>query len=113
MPTKFSGMVGVLVFVMLNCCIPRSECPKPDLEINIFMLAWSKWPLSISITSQNHPFIDGNKRMGAMAVFVFLKLNGFTRETNESVFETLVLQAAQGQVEKDAIADFFRENTKS
>lgn len=51
--------------------------------------------------------------MGAMAVFVFLKLNGFTRETNESVFETLVLQAAQGQVEKDAIADFFRENTKS
>lgn len=48
-----------------------------------------------------------------MAAFVFLKLNGFTRVAGESVFETLVLQAAQGQVGKDAIAEFFRENIKS
>ena len=62
---------------------------------------------------QNHPFIDGNKRAGAMTAFVFLKLNGFTLEVDESVFETLVLQAAQGQAGKDSIADFFREHTKS
>jgi prophage maintenance system killer protein len=48
-----------------------------------------------------------------MAAFVFLKLNGFTLEADESVFETLVLRAAQGQAGKDAIAEFFREHTKS
>ena len=62
---------------------------------------------------QNHPFIDGYKRTGAMAAFVFLKLNGLMLEADELTFETLILQAAQGQVGKDAIAEFFRENTKS
>ena len=51
MLTKFSGMVGALAFAMLIYCIPLSECPKPALEINIFMPACSKWPLPISITS--------------------------------------------------------------
>jgi death on curing protein len=61
---------------------------------------------------QNHPFIDGNKRTGAMAAFVFLKLNDVTLVADESVFETLVVQVAQGQVGKDAIAEFFRDNSK-
>lgn len=47
-----------------------------------------------------------------MAAFVFLKLNGLTIEADESAFETLVLQATQGQVGKDVIVDFFRENPK-
>ena len=51
MPTKFSGMAGALAFEMLNCCTQRLECPKLDLETNIFMPACSKWPRPISITS--------------------------------------------------------------
>lgn len=62
---------------------------------------------------QNHPFIDGNKRTGAMAAFVFLKLNGLTLDADESVSEEIVLQAAQGQIGKDAIAEFFRKHAHS
>ncbi len=59
---------------------------------------------------QNHPFINGNKRTGAMAAFVFLKLNGATLDADESAFELLVLKAAQGQTNKSAIAEFFRKH---
>jgi len=62
---------------------------------------------------QNHPFTDGNKRTGAMAAFVFLKLNGLTLNVTESAFEELVLKAAQGQVGKDMIAGFFRKHSRS
>ena len=61
---------------------------------------------------QNHPFIDGNKRTGTMAAFVFLKLNGLTLGADESVFEPLVLKAAQGQMDKPAIAEFFRKHSR-
>jgi death-on-curing protein len=62
---------------------------------------------------QNHPFTDGNKRTGAMAAFVFLKLNGLTLNVTESAFEELVLKVAQGQVGKDMIAGFFRKHSRS
>lgn len=58
---------------------------------------------------QNHPFVDGNKRTGAMAAFVFLNINGLLLDADESAFEEIVLQAAQGQIGKDAIAEFFRK----
>lgn len=60
---------------------------------------------------QNHPFIDGNERAGTMAAFVFLRLNGFTLDADESAFESLVLKAAQGEIDKTAITEFFRKHS--
>ena len=44
----------------------------------------------------NHPFIDGNKRAGAMTAFVFLTLNGRSLEAPEGKYEKLVLALAKG-----------------
>lgn len=46
-----------------------------------------------------------------MTSFVFLKLNGLTLDADESAFESLVLKAAQGQIVKSAIAEFFRKHS--
>lgn len=63
--------------------------------------------------AMNHPFIDGNKRVGAMAADVFLELNGFTLPAaKESLFEKLVLEVAQGKAEKGEVAVFLRNNSK-
>lgn len=59
---------------------------------------------------QNHPFVDGNKRTGAMAAFTFLKLNGVTLGAPDLEFEKIVLSAAAGKADKNAIAAFFREH---
>jgi death-on-curing protein len=61
---------------------------------------------------QNHPFVDGNKRTGAVAAIVFLSLNGVELEADEVQLEELVLSVAQGKVGKDAVAEFIRNNAR-
>jgi death-on-curing protein len=62
--------------------------------------------------TQNHPFIDGNKRTGAVASLVFLSLNDVEIEADEEEFEKFVLGVAEGKIEKAAVAEFFRKNSQ-
>ena len=60
---------------------------------------------------QNHAFIDGNKRVGAVAADVFLTLNGIALQPTEEDYEALVMKVAQGQAEKPEIAEFLRAHS--
>lgn len=56
----------------------------------------------------NHAFVDGNKRVGVMAALVFLTLNGqFVTATSDEIYE-LGIRTAKGEMDKVAIAEFFR-----
>jgi death-on-curing protein len=61
---------------------------------------------------RNHPFIDGNKRVGAVAAFVFLALNGIDLDATEDAFEALVMEVAQSRVGKSEVAEFLRQNSR-
>jgi len=61
---------------------------------------------------KNHPFVDGNKRTGAMVAFTFLKLNRVTLNAAELRFERVVRQVAEGKMGKERIAEFFQKNRK-
>ncbi len=61
---------------------------------------------------QNHPFVDGNKRVGAMATFTFLKVNALTLTSPETEFEKVVLAVAQGKLGKAAVAEFLRKHAR-
>jgi death-on-curing protein len=61
---------------------------------------------------QNHPFVDGNKRTGAVAAMVFLLINDIEMEVDEKELERIVLAVAEGKQNKQAIADFFRRNSQ-
>lgn len=60
--------------------------------------------------TRNHPFVDGNKRTGAVAALVFLSLNGIEVEADEEVFEKAVIAVAKGKWDKPAVADFLRKH---
>jgi len=60
---------------------------------------------------QNHPFVDGNKRTGAVAAVVFLFLNGIELNASEKKFGALVLGTAQGKNGKAEITAFFRKHS--
>lgn len=60
---------------------------------------------------QNHPFLDGNKRVGAVAAYVFLALNNAQLTADNDAYADLVLGVAQGETAKSAVAEFFRANT--
>lgn len=62
---------------------------------------------------QGHPFIDGNKRIGAAAADIFLTLNGFDLQPSEEAFEEVVLRTARGECAKPEIAQFFRAHSRS
>jgi death on curing protein len=57
----------------------------------------------------NHPFVDGNKRIGLDAALVFLELNDRSISAAKDELIDLVLQTAQGQATKPEIAEFFRQ----
>ena len=62
---------------------------------------------------QGHPFVDGNKRIGAVAADIFLTLNGFDLQPSDDEFEELVLRTARGECAKPEIAKFFRAHSQS
>lgn len=58
---------------------------------------------------QNHPFVDGNKRTGAVSALAFLLLNGYELDAEESEFETMVREVASGKLDKQQVAEFFKK----
>jgi death-on-curing protein len=57
---------------------------------------------------QNHPFIDGNKRVGAAAAILFLDLNGVEFEPDEDGLVDVTLAVASGRAGKPEITTFLR-----
>lgn len=55
---------------------------------------------------KNHPFVDGNKRVGAVSALVFLVLNGFELGVPEDDFADIVLDVAQGKIDKAQVTVF-------
>lgn len=62
---------------------------------------------------QNHPFIDGNNRVGAAAAYVFLTLNNLRLNADSDAHAELVFAVARGEMPKSAVAEFLRANTTS
>jgi death-on-curing protein len=61
---------------------------------------------------KNHPFVDGNKRIGAVASAQFLWLNDVEVTAPESKFEATVLAVAQGAKDKAGVAEFLRRHSR-
>lgn len=62
--------------------------------------------------AQDHPFVDGNKRVAAVAAFVFLWLNGTELTASETEYERIVRRAASGEASKSQLSEFFRVHTQ-
>lgn len=61
---------------------------------------------------QNHPFLDGNKRAGAVAALVFLDLNGIEVEAPAGSLYDLTIAVATGKADKAQIAEFFQAHAQ-
>lgn len=48
---------------------------------------------------KNHPFVDGNKRIGAHAMLVFLAVNGLELSYTQQELSDIILQIAAGEKE--------------
>ena len=57
---------------------------------------------------QNHPFVDGNKRAGFLAVGLFLGLNGYRLVSTQADATLTVLALAAGELDERAFAVWIR-----
>ncbi|HEX2164019.1 MAG TPA: type II toxin-antitoxin system death-on-curing family toxin [Thermoanaerobaculia bacterium] len=61
---------------------------------------------------QNHPFLDGNKRVGHAAVETFLVLNGFEIAAATDEQEQLMLALAAGDLDRSSFLDWLRDHVR-
>lgn len=62
---------------------------------------------------RNHPFIDGNKRIGFLLGVLFLELNGIQFTASEESAAQAILSLAAGTVDEPSLISWFRANSKS
>ena len=70
---------------------------------------WSKAAALLHSVVNNHPLVDGNKRLGWLATAVFLELNdaSVSAATNDDVYD-LVMSVASSDIGVDDIAEALR-----
>lgn len=60
---------------------------------------------------RNHPYRDGNKRIGFLAMVTFLGVNGYDFSASEAEVVAEILALADGSVSEEAIADWIRQHS--
>jgi death on curing protein len=77
----------------------------PTLETKAAALAYS--------LVMNHPFVDGNKRIGHAAMEVFLVLNGVEVVASVDEQESVFLRLADGQISREQLTEWLASRLRS
>jgi len=60
---------------------------------------------------KNHPYRDGNKRIGFLTMVTFLGMNGHDLEATDAEVVAEILALADGSVSEEALADWIRQHS--
>lgn len=60
---------------------------------------------------RNHPFIDGNKRLALMVMYVFLEINGYCMAASEVDAADIMLRLAANELEERVLARWLKANS--
>ena len=105
----FGGAEGIRDFGLLESALARPQNRHYyDSDAGPFDLAAA---YAVGIV-QNHPFVDGNKRAGLLAVQAFLFLNGYRFLPEQADEVRVFLALAAGDVEEDALARWIGANAR-
>ncbi|NLT20788.1 MAG: type II toxin-antitoxin system death-on-curing family toxin [Syntrophomonadaceae bacterium] len=61
---------------------------------------------------KDHAFVDGNKRIALVAMDTFLQLNGWDLTAGEKETYIIMLQLAAGELTKEELTKWLRDNVK-
>jgi death-on-curing protein len=102
----YGGSYGIRDIGLLESAIgqPEASFGGEYLHADIFEMAAAY----IYHLVMNHPFVDGNKRVGLEAALIFLEINNENLNASDEELVDLVLKTTAGQVGKREIAEFFR-----
>ena len=104
----YGGSHGIRDIGLLESAIaqPEASFGGQYLHADIFEMAAAY----LYHLVMNHPFVDGNKRLGLEAALIFLEINNENLNASDQELIDLVLKTTAGQVGKREIAEFFRSH---
>jgi death-on-curing protein len=82
--------------------MPRVQFGQQFLHENIFQMA-AAYGFHLC---QNHPFVDGNKRVAGMAMFTFLQVNEVRPNATEIEYYEAMMAVANGKRGKGELAEW-------
>lgn len=100
--SRYGGAEGLRDINLLSSAIamPYSSFSRKFLHTTLIDMA-AAYAFHIS---QNHPFIDGNKRTALASALLFLELNGITISDPSAKLYGAMISLASGKLEKAALA---------
>ncbi len=103
---NFGGKPGIRDFTLLSSAIniPSSTFVGKFLYKNIYEMA-AAYLFHITM---NHPFFDGNKRVGVLSAIVFLEINGFIVNFKRGELRDLGLAVVCSKISKKEISDILK-----
>ena len=105
--SEYGGSHGIRDQALLESAIemPQSGFGDEYFHKDIFEMAAAY----LYHLVKNHPFVDGNKRVGLIACLVFLEINGFKMKAKDKQLEKITLDTATGLTDKNQIANFLKK----
>ena len=105
---EFGGLGGVRDEALLDSALNRPQQLFHHAKPGLFELAAAY----ASGLIRNHPFLDGNKRIGFTTTIVFLEINGcdFIASEAEAALKTLALAA--GELDEAGYALWLKSNSR-
>lgn len=104
------GAKGVRDIRLLDSAVARAQATfgGKDLYPDIFSKATA---LGHSLI-RNHPFIDGNKRTGYMAMRLFLNLNGYDIKASLEARYKFVMEITEKTKDEESIVKWLKEHSR-
>ena len=104
---KYGGKEGIRDYGLLESAIlqPQVKFSKNYMHEDLFSMAAAYMYHLI----KNHPFFDGNKRIGVFCSIIFMEVNFIVIDIKQDLLYRLALNVAQSKISKGQIADFLRK----
>ena len=107
---EHGGKAGVRDLGLLESALARSQnlAAYGGDEVDLAALA-AAYAFGLA---QNHPFIDGNKRVAAVVMELFLDEHGFVLDADDSELVLTMLRLADGSLPESELATWLRSQIK-
>ncbi|NEX13155.1 MAG: type II toxin-antitoxin system death-on-curing family toxin [Prosthecochloris sp.] len=105
---EHGGSTGIRDACLLSSALarPQNQAKYSD-DPSVFDLAAS---YAYGII-RNHPFVDGNKRTGFLAAYVFLNINGWQLKSSEAEAVNAVVDLAAGKVDEPSFSIWLKNKS--
>ncbi len=104
---EHGGSPGIRDVGLLSSALARPQNQANYGEPSLFDLA-AAYAYGII---RNHPFIDGNKRTGFLAAYVFLNINGWELMLSEAEAINAVLALAAGEMDEPRFSNWLKKKS--